>query len=90
MRRRTSFSGVKNETRERVKGRMRAGGWDDYKLVLWLQALVAGQRSERDARLLGNLGDAKAFAWCDGEGGVELSALPLVLCVFHISVFIQL
>lgn len=45
MRRRTSFSGVKNEMRERVKGWMRAGGWDDYKLVLWLQAPVAGQRS---------------------------------------------
>lgn len=50
---------MKNETRERVKGRMGAGGWDDYKLVLWLQALVARQRRERDARLLGNLGDAK-------------------------------
>lgn len=45
MRSKTSFSGVKNEMRERVKGRMRAGGWDDYKLVLWLQAPVAGQQS---------------------------------------------
>lgn len=36
---------MKNEMRERVKGWMGAGGWDDYKLVLWLQAPVAGQRS---------------------------------------------
>lgn len=54
---------------------------------------LPGNGAERDARLLGNLGDAKPSRGVmekHERGGVELSALPLVLCVFHISVFIQL
>lgn len=46
---------MKNEMRETEKGGMRAGGWALRKPVLWLP----GDRAERDARLLGNLGDAK-------------------------------
>lgn len=81
---------MKNETREGAKGRMGAGGWDDYKLVLWLQALVAGQRSERDARLLGNPGDAKPLRGAMEKVGRSSPPSHSVLCVFHISVFIQL
>lgn len=42
------------------EGGMRAGGWAAQELVLWLQAPpLPGNGAERDARLLGNLGDAK-------------------------------